>query len=1087
MKLLILSFTAWLACHCACAQQIRLSLTNAPFRQFLKQIEQQTDYSFIYTKEQLQYLPPVSLNVINKDMFAVLNEQLKGSPLGYTIDNNFIILFIKKDVGHDTLRVVNGRVINTSGQAVAGATIQVKNEIYATITDENGGFTLAYLSPNAVLQISGAEIKPFLFAIGGRRYIEISIDEEVKELDETIIMAYGYTTRRFNTGNINKISSNELKNQPAGNLLQALQGRVPGLLITATSGAPGASFIAQVRGQNSVNPNPLINNGIAPPDNPLIIINGVPFAPQNNNINQFSSLASPGNLEIYHNPYGGISPFSSIDPADIESVEVLKDADMTAIYGSRAANGIILITTRQPRAGEPGFFMDINTGLNIASYKPSMLNTQEYLDLRRKAFEMDSLQPGTIPGTINYAPDLLIFDSTRYANWNKYFFQTMAPVTSVHSHVSGGNSRFSFISGIGYRYESSLLKGDFYNKQISLNNLVKYHSTDHRLTMEVSFYYTQGNNRSASSPLLLQVSNLLPNYPALMDENGQINWEYKSVELTNNPQALLRQPYVIKTYNLISHFNLSYEFITGLRFRLNAGYSGYKVRETALFPAFTFHPLDRDGSYAHFGKESYQTKLIEPQLEFKRIFGRTNITVLSGATIQQNKLDLENSRGSRYRNDGLMPLLDSAGVIEKRTTSNDYYYKSFFGRFSVHHAGKYLLNFTGRREGSSRFSPGRRFGNFFSIATGWIFSGEKFIKRSLPWVSFGKIRLSYGNSGNDNIGYYHYLNAWSFMTNYLSNQNLNPEAFTDAGFSWSTTRKSEAGLELGFLEDRLYVSISKYHHQSSDQLISQLSSSQSDPARYIANFPAIVQNMGWEIMLEASPVRSKNTIWNTSLNLTVPKNKLKSFPGIQNSLYAGRYLPGQSLGTLQLIKFMGVDAQSGIYDFDFNSIALTDTYPRLYGGFQNTISYKRFEFGLFIEFRKQQGANYLQQVNHHLSGLSRNQYHKMSDHWQYPGDRSKLQRLTALENSPAESAAYLFTLSDASFDNASYIRLRSIFFSYSLKEKHLKRAGLRKLRIYLQMQNIFTLTSFRLTDPEVQSFYSYPPQRTIIAGLQVQL
>lgn len=1086
MKLLILSFTAWLACQCACAQQIRLSLTNAPFRQLLKQIEQQTDYSFIYTKEQLRYLPPVSLNVINKDMFAVLNEQLKGSPLGYTIDNNFIILFIKKDVGRDTLRVVNGRVINTSGQVVTGATMQVKNETYATITDENGNFTLAYLSPNAVVQISGAEIKPFLFVVNGRRYIEISVDEEVKELDETIIMAYGHTTRRFNTGNINKISSNELKNQPGGNLLQALQGRVPGLLITATSGAPGASFTAQVRGQNSVNPNPLINNGIAPPDNPLIIINGVPFAPQNNNINQFSSLASPGNLEIYHNPYGGISPFSSIDPADIESVEVLKDADMTAIYGSRAANGIILITTRQPKAGEPSFFIDINTGLNIASYKPTMLNTQEYLDLRRKAFEMDSIQPGAIPGTINYAPDLLIFDSTRYTNWNKYFFQTMAPVTSVHSHVSGGNSRLSFISGVGYRHESSLLKGDFYNKQISLNNLVKYHSPDHRLTMEVSFYYTQGNNRSASSPLLLQVSNLLPNYPALMDENGQINWEYKGVKLTNNPQALLRQPYVLKTYNLISHFNLSYELIAGLKFRLNAGYSGYKVRETVLFPASTFHPLDRDDSYAHFGKEDYQTKLIEPQLEFKRMFGNTNITALTGVTIQQNKLNLEKSRGSQYSDDRLMPLSDSAGIIESRAISDNYRYKSFFGRFSIHHSGKYLLNFTGRREGSNRFSPGRRFGNFSSIAVGWIFSSEKFIKRSLPWISFGKIRLSYGSSGNDDIGYYHFLNAWPFLPNYLSNQSLIPGALTDAGFSWSTTRKSEAGFELGLLKDRLYVSISKYRHQSSDQLISQFSS-QSDTIRYIANFPAVVQNTGWEILFEATPVHSKNIQWNTSLNLTIPKNKLKSFPGIENSLYAGRYVPDESLGTLQLIKFLGVNEQTGLYNFDLNSYTLTDTYPRLYGGLQNTVSYKRFEFGLFIEFRKQQGANYLQQVNHHLAGLSKNQLHEMLDHWRYPGDKSRLQRLTTLENSPAKSAAYLFTLSDASFDNASYIRLKNIFFSYSFKEGYLKRAGLRKLRIYLQMQNIFTLTSFKLTDPEVQSFYSYPPRRTIIAGLQIQL
>lgn len=1072
MKLLILSLTAWLASYCACAQQVRLSLTHAPFRQLLKQLEQQTDYSFIYTKEQLQHLPAVTLNVTSKDIFAVLNEQLDGTPLGYTIDNNFIIFFIKKEPVRDTLRAVYGRVVNITGQAVAGATIQVKNEIYATVTDEKGSFTLSYLSPDAMLQISGAEIKPFLFAINGRRYIEISIDEEVKELDETIIMAYGHTTRRFSTGNIHKVSSDEWRNQSTGNLLQALQGRVPGLLITATSGVPGASFIAQVRGQNSVNPNPLINNGITPPDHPLIIINGIPFAPQNNNVNQFSSLASPGNLEVYRNPYGGISPFSNIAPADIESVEVLKDADMTAIYGSRAANGIILITTRRPRSGETSFVMDINTGFNIASSKPSMLNTKEYLDLRGKAFKMDSLQPGATPGTINYAPDLLIFDSARYTNWNNYFFHTMAPVTSIHSRVSGGHGRLSFISGIGYRQESSLLKGDFFNKQISLNNFVRYHSPDYRLTMEASLYYTQADNRSVSSPLLLQVSTLPPNYPALVNEDGKINWTYKDVELSDNPEGLLRQPYVIRTYNLISHFNLSYEFISGLRFRLNAGYSGYKARETVLFPASSFHPFNRDNSYTHSGKEDHQTKLTEPQLEFKKVFGYTNITILAGATIQQNKLSLEKG---------------SAGIIENRTITDHYHYKSFFGRFNIQHAGKYLLNFTGRREGSSRFSPGRQFGNFYSIAAGWIFSGEKFIKRSLPWISFGKIRLSYGSSGNDNIGYYHYRNAWSFLFNNSGNQVLIPEALTDAGFSWSTTHKSEAGLELGLLKDRLYLSISRYRHHSSDQLISQGSPSQTGITRYIANFPAVVRNSGWEIIVEATPVRSKNIVWSSSLNLTIARNTLRSFPGIENSLYTGRYIPGQSLGTLQLIKFTGVNEETGLYSFDLNSYTLTDIYPRFYGGIQHTVSYKRFECGLFFEFKKQQGANYLQQVNHYPAGLPKNQLYEMPDHWQYPGHRSGLQRLTTQENSPATSTAYLFTLSDASFSNASYVRLRNILFSYSLKGRYLKRAGLNNFKIYLQLQNVLTFTSFKFSDPEVQSFYSYPLPKTIIAGLQVQL
>lgn len=240
-------------------------------------------------------------------------------------------------------------------------------------------------------------------------------------------------------------------------------------------------------------------------------------------------------------------------------------------------------------------------------------------------------------------------------------------------------------------------------------------------------------------------------------------------------------------------------------------------------------------------------------------------------------------------------------------------------------------------------------------------------------------------------------------------------------------------------------------------------------------------------MIEATPAHSKNTRWNTTLNLTIPKNKLKSFPDIENSLYAGQYIPGQSLGILQLIKFTGINDLTGLYTFDPDSYILKDKYPQLYGSFQNTVSHKRFELGLFIEFRKQQGENYLGQIHHYPAGLSGNHPREILDHWQYPGHRSAMQRLTALENSPAKLSAYLFTLSDASYSNASYIRFSNFFFSYSFKKEQLKNAGLRQFKIYFQMQNIFAFTSFKLTDPEIQSFYSYPLTRTIIAGLQVQL
>jgi TonB-linked SusC/RagA family outer membrane protein len=1085
MKLLILLFTAWLASQGACAQQIRLSLNNAPFRQLLKSIEQQSDYSFIYTKSQLDGLPAVTLTVNNKDLFQLLNEQLKKQPIGYTVDDHFIILYTKQQVALDTLRNVSGRVSNEAGEAIAGATVQIRNEPAIAITDKQGHFSLQYLSHNALLQISGAELITTLVTINDRNYIEVHMNEQVKELDETIIMAYGKTTKRFNTGNISKISADELENQPTGNLLSALQGRVPGLLITATSGAPGASFIAQVRGQNSVNPNPLINNGVAPLDNPLIIVNGVPFAPQNNNINQLPSLASPGNLEVYRNPHGGISPFSSIDPADIESVEVLKDADMTAIYGSRAANGIILITTRQPKPGKINLQLDISTGINTAASKPSMLNTSEYLDMRRRAFAMDSIQPGADPSQMNYAPDLLVFDSTKYTDWRKYFFNAAAPFTSVHTRVSGGSKRLNFISGMGYRGEANLLKGDFYNKLLSLNNSVAYHSINGRLELEGSLYYTQGVNRSVSSPLLLQAINLPPNYPDLLNESGELNWQYKNYELEDNPAALVKQPYAIRTWNFITYFRLNYQISRGLHLWLNTGYNNYQTNETSVFAASTTRPSLGKRSYAYFAKENLQTMLTEPQLEFKKKFDKTTITMLSGITIQINTLSLLNSKGSEYQTDEYLGSIDEAGKIESRKATDRYHYQSFFGRIGLLQAGKYILNLTGRRERSNRLSSEREWGNFASLAGGWIFSEEKFFKQSIPFINFGKLRLSYGGSGNDNTGYYHQLNAWAAIPTYTGGQPLIPLALADANFGWSTTKKTEAGLELRLLQNKISIDISTYLHQSANQLISQLSSSQVGTSRYISNFPAVVQNKGWEIIIGSTITPLKSVQWNTSFNINFPQNKLKNFPGIENGLYASHYFPGHSLGTMKLIRFTGVNQETGLYTFDPAAYVFKDNYPWLYGGLRNSISYKKLEVAMFIEFRKQNGVNYLQQTNSHIPGIF-NQPRDILNHWQYPGDRKTWQRLT-IGGSAAHIAALTLTQSDASYSDASYIRFKNLLISYSLEERKVKRIGLNSVKIYLQAQNIFTATSFKQTDPEVQSFYSYPLQRSFSIGLLMQL
>ncbi len=1079
-------------------QTVSASFNNSPIEKVFKEITRQTGYSFIYTRAQLKQTKPVTLLANNEQLEDVLRRCFENQPLTFLIEDKYIVVQSKPVVQSQAPVAidVSGKVINENDEPLPGVTVTVKKTGRATSTNEKGEFVLTGIAEDDVLVITSIGYYKKEIAITKRANFIIILKIEVSSLDETVVIAYGTTTKRYNTGSITKITAEEIAKQPVANPLAALQGRAPGLVVTSTSGLPGSSFTVQIRGQNSVNPNPSVNAGIPPIDNPLFIIDGVPFAPQNYNINQLRSISSPGNNPMYGNQYSGVSPFNTINPADIESIEILRDADATAIYGSRAANGVILITTKKGKPGKTKFNLNVSTGQSRITRSMSLLNTSGYLAMRREAYNNDGLTPNANPGTTGYAPDLLLFDASKYTDWKKYFLGGSAGMTMVNGAISGGTAQTNFLIGAGHTHQNYILPGDFTNYRTSLNTNLRHNSDDKKFDIDLSMNYSFEKNNSSGNQFLLQSFILPPNYPDLLNEAGDLVWSYRGAQLAN-PLSYLKQRYTVRNYNLNSHLQIGYEFVRGFSFNVSIGYNTFNGKEESRVPQASIDPISNAVSSARFGSNEFQTWLVEPQLEYRRKIWKGLFTVLAGGTYQKNTNTQLLLEGAGFPNDDLLGSISAASVKNVTDAFFEKKYIAVFARINYLLLKRYIISLNGRRDGSSRFGPGKQFGNFGSVGAGWIFSEESFVKKRFVFLSFGKIRTSYGVTGSDNISDYQYLSRWGVINPpYQTTVGYAPQNLYNAELHWSLTRKYEAGLELGFFKDRLFLNAVWYQHQSNNQLVTYVLPSQTGFRGITANFPALVENSGLEIQLSATNVRGSSFNWSSGFNLTIPRNRLVEFPGIKNSSYANVYVVGQSLSVLNLYRYLRVDPNTGTYEFETkngssNNPSNADRYvfgnldPKFYGGLSNTLSYKGWQLDLFLEFKKQIGANYLQQVNTFLPGLMYNQPQLILERWQKPGNDANIQKFTSQTSTIIETSANAFMRSDGAYGDASYVRLKTLSLSYDVQRKKLERIKLSAIRLYLNAQNLFVITRYQGNDPETKSFYSLPPLRTLVAGLQL--
>lgn len=1042
------------------AQSVSVSLKKASLEEVFSTVKQQTGFLFFYDRDMLNGTRPVTIKASNLALPEFLTAVFKDQPLDYSIKNKTIFIKRKPAPSASIVAVipipVNGEVKSAEGEALIGVSIRVKGTSTGTVTDVQGKFNIR-AEAGQILQVSYVGYETQEVAATSAQFLTIILKPSSSSLDETVVIGYGTAVRRTSTGSVSSVRAKELASQPVLDPLAALQGRIPGLSVMSSNGLPGSSFKVMLRGQNS------ISGG----NEPLYIIDGVPFFSES--LNQFTSAN------------GNQSPLAALNIADIERIDVLKDADATAIYGSRGANGVILITTKKGKAGATQFNFNAYTGGSKVVNKIDMLNTEQYVKMRKEAFVNDAQTPD-----INTAPDLLIWDQAKGTDWQQRLGGNTAEQLQVQGSVSGGNENTRYLLSGTYRKDGTVMPNDNAFKRGSVHMNIDHTSNNGKFSISASVNYSSAKDNSLASDLTM-FYDLAPNYPA-HNTDGSFYW----VGNQQNPEAYLLRRSDVSTSNLIANSVIKYNILKGLDVSVNLGYNKADMDQKQMYPSQVFNPTTSTGSFSYFGNSSIEGYIIEPQINYTKDIAKGKLQLLAGGTFQEKLSQGQSFTAENYSSDALLEDIKSAGQLTARPSLYSFYrYNSVFGRATYNWDERYVLNATFRRDGSTRFGPGKRFGNFGSIGAAWIFSNESFIPEGSV-LSFGKLRGSYGTTGNDIIGEYKYLDSWSSTSFPYDNiAGLGPSRLANPDYRWEENRKMEVALELGFFKDRILLTSNYYRNISTNQLVDYQLSPQVGFEYITANFPAKVLNAGWEFELNTVNVDKKNFSWKSSFNLTFNKNELMEYPDFESSAYTQDFAIGKSLTIVHGYQFTGVDPQTGMatfLDIDKNGtiaefddyVVLGKTMPDFYSGFSNTFTYKGFELDFLFQFVKQEGPllNYGRLAGAY--GEVRNKDLSALNRWQTPGDIKSIPKAVLV---PGNSSFDLYRESTAVWGDASFIRLKNISLRYDLS-KFTKGWKLDRVSVFALAQNLFTITSYDGFDPETQGLVM-PPMKTITAGLNI--
>lgn len=982
---------------------------------------------------------------------------------------------------------ISGRVTSAQdGQALPGVNIVVKGTTTGASTDANGNYTISIPSANATLSLSSIGLKPLEVAVGNRTVVNIQMEEALNELTQVVVTGYNSTQRKDITGSITSISAEKFKDIPVNSLDQALQGQAAGVSVTQSSGTPGGGISVRVRG----------NTSISAVNRPLYIVDGVQV--------QTGALTSG---------YGGQNDnaLALLNPNDIESIQILKDASAKAIYGSRAANGVVLITTKRGKLNQKTTITaDVQRGLTDIVKRPGLLNSSQLLELQREA----AVNAGEDPDKMG-----LIKGVTDGINTNWLDMVLRKGVYQQYQvSAQGGNDRTSFYISGNYRDEEGVLINNRFTRISGTMTL------DHKATQKLSF----GSNIIVSRALNKRVlgdnalngvysgaTRSLPYYSPYNEQGllyGPSDANYPGFPNFNPVgEAVLPRQNVITT-KMLGGAYVQYEFLPNLRFRSKASVDYNSVIEDIYDPTGTAIG-GFDTSLGQQGYGEYNTVLAANftstnTLTYNTTLGENHhLSGLGGVEIIKRTNRTSSTIGQNFPNDDFT-YITSAGVVNQG--SSDLVYSglfSGFGEVKYDYKDKFLLQATARYDGSSRFGPNRQFGFFPSGSAAWRISEENFMKR-FDFLSDLKVRASFGYTGNEQIGDFKYLGTWA-STTYSGSTGLGPAALGNPNLQWERTREANVGMDASFFNGRLNITFDAYSNQTDKLLFAQPIAQTTGFGTLQGNIGKIT-NKGMELTISTVNIDRKGFRWSTDLNLAGNRNKVVELASDQ-PIYAGYQasgatatnvvMVGQPLGTFWGLKFLGVDPATGnaIYQDKNGDGRITpddaqvigNAQPKIFGGLNNLFSYKGFDVRVFFQFSYgNQVMNLTKQTSVNTgASLQFNQSIDALKRWQKPGDITSVPRYI-------DGNTYNDYLSSRFVEDGSYLRLKNVTVGYTLNKQWLSRVKLASVRVFASATNVWTFTKYSGPDPELSTldgsttaqgidFNTLPQVKNMTVGLTV--
>lgn len=1113
-------------------EKFTLSFVKTDADKIFEKIQKESDYRFFYNYNSIRKLGKIDLQVRDALLTDIMSRVLDSSLSYKIVDRNLVVISPRSEAAADK---VTGRVEDNKGNPLVGVSIKVKGSSQGAVTDASGQFAVT-ASNGAVLIITYMGYEPKEITVTGNDPLRITLEESTSGLNEVVVIGYGTQKRKDVTGAISSVSSKDLRNIPVRNAAEALQGKVSGVTVVQSSGSPGSPPVVRIRGIGSINGS----------NSPLYIVDGLPQ-----------------------------TDIGWLNPNDIEAMDILKDASTAAIYGARGSNGVVIITTRKGSRNDPKMHVtfDSYTGMQSAWKRPHMLNAAEFIEYKKRAYEAGGSPLPVSLDTDAKRAEVLKFvsentGSPNGTDWWNEIIRDNAPVQSYNVGVTGAGKNIVYTTSAGYMNQKGIVKGSDYERITWRTNVGADISPRVKLTTNMGLIYESRRNvdennpftgtifsAMAGDPITPVYRNNLKNVPAffsnIMDgyQTGNPYSQYAGILYSNklNPVAQVErlQQSVWEGIAIKGGAALDVKIIDPLTFRTNFGLDLSRGLSKGFSPSYFLNPFDYATYNTVSNSSSWNNYFVwENTLNFDKTFGRHHVTALAGISAELTKgLNYAASKQGIVNNDKDMRIIDAATM---NPGASGYNYssalQSFFGRINYVYADRYILAANVRRDGTSNFGDGYRWGTFPSASAAWRFSEENFLKNAnLSWLSSGKLRASYGAIGNQYVGggsglylstYGNTFQRYVFGNTSTGFLGAERKTMANPSLQWETSSQADVALDLQLFNSELDVTVDYFNKRVNNMLvIMPLPAAMGYPpgSPFWTNAGSMV-NKGWEISLGHSHTFGEFS-YNVRANISTFKNEVLSMGGgepiystahlgeviskTEVGMPVGYYFGWKTDGIFQTQAEVDKSPQKGSStpgDLRFKDINGTDAdgkvipgpdgkldaadrtmignpWPDFVYGLSINLNFKRFDLSMF--WQGSQGndvMNILRYDTEAGTGWYNAPKGFLDKAWNGAGSTNKYYKISSV-------AGLNNSVSDYFVEDGSYLRLKNIQLGYNFPAKWLERARIPQLRLYVGAQNLFTFTKYSGLDPEMGSDDPklmgidqgyFPQARTFLIGLNAR-